>query len=201
MVNEVKVEHVLILAIAVFLLYHFVGRCNCFNGNGFRVGGQEDYEEDYEEFLRKKKEENEQKNWEEPQYAHITNMATLIQEECGIEKYQIAENYRQFSECHEDKMKIKKKNEICQEELEFKVREEQETANNVLKLTAMVGQLKQDLEECKSDRYKEEQETANNVLKISGKIKELETELEECRRKLKIKSQNLSMLLKQTGQM
>ena len=42
MVNEVKVEHVLILAIAVFLLYHFVGRCNCFNGNGFRVGGQSD---------------------------------------------------------------------------------------------------------------------------------------------------------------
>ena len=32
----VKMEHVLILLIAVFLLYHFVGRCRC---NGFSVGG------------------------------------------------------------------------------------------------------------------------------------------------------------------
>ena len=37
MVNEVKVEHVLILAIVAFLLYHFIGRCRC---NGFRVGGR-----------------------------------------------------------------------------------------------------------------------------------------------------------------
>ena len=36
---ELNLEHVLILAVAVFLLYHFVGRCNCFNGNGFNVGG------------------------------------------------------------------------------------------------------------------------------------------------------------------
>ena len=36
---ELNLEHVLILAVAVFLLYHFVGRCNCFNGNGFSVGG------------------------------------------------------------------------------------------------------------------------------------------------------------------
>ena len=44
---ELNLEHLLILAVAVFLLYHFVGRCNCFNGNGMRsgnsfsVGGQE----------------------------------------------------------------------------------------------------------------------------------------------------------------
>ena len=31
-------EHVLILLIVAFVLYHFTGRCNCFN-NGFRVGG------------------------------------------------------------------------------------------------------------------------------------------------------------------
>ena len=37
---ELNMEHVLILAIVAFLLYHFVGRCNCFNGNGFRVGGK-----------------------------------------------------------------------------------------------------------------------------------------------------------------
>ena len=37
MVDEIKVEHVLILAIVVFLLYHFIGRCRC---NGFRVGGE-----------------------------------------------------------------------------------------------------------------------------------------------------------------
>ena len=43
MVNKVKVEHVLILAIVAFLLYHFVGRCNCFNGNGFRVGGRSSF--------------------------------------------------------------------------------------------------------------------------------------------------------------
>jgi len=30
-------EHVLILVIVAFVLYHFVGRCQC---NGFRVGGQ-----------------------------------------------------------------------------------------------------------------------------------------------------------------
>ena len=36
--NEVKVEHVLILAIVAFLLYHFIGRCRC---NSFRVGGNE----------------------------------------------------------------------------------------------------------------------------------------------------------------
>ena len=34
---KLNLEHVLILAIAIFLLYHFVGRCNCFNG--FSVGG------------------------------------------------------------------------------------------------------------------------------------------------------------------
>jgi len=40
MVDEIKVEHVLILAIVVFLLYHFIGRCRC---NGFRVGGNEKF--------------------------------------------------------------------------------------------------------------------------------------------------------------
>ncbi len=34
----VKMEHVLILLIAVFLLYHFVGRCRC---NGFSVGSEQ----------------------------------------------------------------------------------------------------------------------------------------------------------------
>ena len=33
-----NMEHVLILAIAVFLLYHLTSRCSC--NNGFRVGGQ-----------------------------------------------------------------------------------------------------------------------------------------------------------------
>lgn len=36
---ELNMEHVLILLIAVFLLYHFVGRCRC---NGFSVGGAEE---------------------------------------------------------------------------------------------------------------------------------------------------------------
>ena len=38
MVNEVKdikVEHVLIVIIVVFVLYHFIGRCQC---DGFSVG-------------------------------------------------------------------------------------------------------------------------------------------------------------------
>ena len=46
---ELNLKHVLILAVAVFLLYHFVGRCNCFNGNGasgnsFSVGGETPHE-------------------------------------------------------------------------------------------------------------------------------------------------------------
>ena len=36
--TELKMEHVLILLIAVFLLYHLTSRCSC--NNGFRVGGQ-----------------------------------------------------------------------------------------------------------------------------------------------------------------
>ena len=32
-------EHVLMLAIVVFVLYHLLGSCGC-RGNGFRVGGQ-----------------------------------------------------------------------------------------------------------------------------------------------------------------
>ena len=39
---ELNLEHVLILAIVVFLLYHFVSRCNCFNSNSFSVGGHPD---------------------------------------------------------------------------------------------------------------------------------------------------------------
>ena len=38
----VKVEHVLILLIAAFVIYHLVGRCGCANGlDGFSVGSQE----------------------------------------------------------------------------------------------------------------------------------------------------------------
>ena len=40
-VVELKIEHVLMLAIVLLILYHFMGRCNCFN-NGFRVGGEEE---------------------------------------------------------------------------------------------------------------------------------------------------------------
>lgn len=36
--TELSLEHVLILVIVAFVLYHFVGRCNCFNG--FNVGAQ-----------------------------------------------------------------------------------------------------------------------------------------------------------------
>ena len=36
--TELKMEHVLILLIAVFLLYHLTSRCSC--NNGFSVGGQ-----------------------------------------------------------------------------------------------------------------------------------------------------------------
>ena len=37
----VKMEHVLMLAIVLLILYHFIGRCGCANGvvNGFSVGG------------------------------------------------------------------------------------------------------------------------------------------------------------------
>tara|TARA_B100001094_G_C18076425_1_gene742853 strand:+ start:368 stop:1096 length:729 start_codon:yes stop_codon:yes gene_type:complete len=38
---ELKMEHVLILVIVVFIL-HSVGRCNCFNGNSFSVSGDKD---------------------------------------------------------------------------------------------------------------------------------------------------------------
>ena len=34
---ELKMEHILILVIVVFVLYHFMGRCQC---NGFSVGGE-----------------------------------------------------------------------------------------------------------------------------------------------------------------
>ena len=35
--TELKMEHVLILVIAVFLLYHLMNRCRC---NGFSVGSE-----------------------------------------------------------------------------------------------------------------------------------------------------------------
>ena len=35
--TELKMEHVLMLAVVVFVLYHFMGRCSC---DGFSVGGQ-----------------------------------------------------------------------------------------------------------------------------------------------------------------
>jgi len=63
MVDEIKVEHVLILAIVAFLLYHFIGRCGC--NNGFSVGGRDwtsgDAEirqythEDFEEYAYRRK--------------------------------------------------------------------------------------------------------------------------------------------------
>ena len=38
--TELKMEHVLILAIVVFVLYHFMGRCSCMHSrDGFSVGG------------------------------------------------------------------------------------------------------------------------------------------------------------------
>ena len=39
--TELKMEHILMLAILAFVLYHFMGRCSCANGvvNGFNVGG------------------------------------------------------------------------------------------------------------------------------------------------------------------
>ena len=38
----VKMEHVLMLAIVLLILYHFIGRCGCANGvvNGFSVGAE-----------------------------------------------------------------------------------------------------------------------------------------------------------------
>jgi len=38
-VRELNVEHVLMLAIVAFVLYHFMSSCGC-RGNGFSVGGQ-----------------------------------------------------------------------------------------------------------------------------------------------------------------
>ena len=38
--TELKMTHVLLLAVAAFLMYHFIGDCNCNRGDGFRVGGQ-----------------------------------------------------------------------------------------------------------------------------------------------------------------
>jgi len=40
MVDELKVEHVLMFVIAAFLLYHLVGRCGMRSRDGFNVGGQ-----------------------------------------------------------------------------------------------------------------------------------------------------------------
>ena len=34
--TELKMTHVLLLAVAAFLMYHFIGGC----GNGFSLGGQ-----------------------------------------------------------------------------------------------------------------------------------------------------------------
>ena len=38
--TELKMTHVLLLAVAAFLMYHFIGGCNCNRGDGFNVGGQ-----------------------------------------------------------------------------------------------------------------------------------------------------------------
>jgi len=37
--TELKMEHVLMVAIIAIMLYHLMGRCGC-TGNGFRVGGE-----------------------------------------------------------------------------------------------------------------------------------------------------------------
>ena len=42
--TELSLEHVLILVIVIIILYHFVGRCSCFNG--FRVVSDEDNQKD-----------------------------------------------------------------------------------------------------------------------------------------------------------
>ena len=43
--DTLKTEHILMVLIAGFLLYHFMGSCGCSRGgNGFRVGGQSDSE-------------------------------------------------------------------------------------------------------------------------------------------------------------
>ena len=39
MMNELKIEHVLLFGIVAFLLYHLMGKCGC-SGNGFSVGAQ-----------------------------------------------------------------------------------------------------------------------------------------------------------------
>ena len=40
--TELRVEHVLMIVVASFLLYHLMGQVNCGCGNGFRVGGESD---------------------------------------------------------------------------------------------------------------------------------------------------------------
>jgi hypothetical protein len=44
--TELKMEHVLLLAVAAFLLYHFIGGCGC-SGNGFNVGCQNQKSDDF----------------------------------------------------------------------------------------------------------------------------------------------------------
>jgi hypothetical protein len=39
--TELKIEHVLMLAIVALMLYHFMGSCGC-RGNGFSVGGDKE---------------------------------------------------------------------------------------------------------------------------------------------------------------
>ena len=36
--TELKMEHVLLFAVVAFLMYNFIGGCNCNRGNGFSVG-------------------------------------------------------------------------------------------------------------------------------------------------------------------
>ena len=38
--TELKIEHVLLLAVAAFLMYHLLGGCGFNRGDGFNVGGQ-----------------------------------------------------------------------------------------------------------------------------------------------------------------
>ena len=95
MVNEVKVEHVLILAIAAFLLYHFVGRCNCFNSNGFRVGGRDNFLNKATDKLCKGK------------------IDTAVAEAVAEESERGEQRRREAIMVFQDEM------EICKEELEF----------------------------------------------------------------------------------
>ena len=144
MVDEIKVEHVLILAIVVFLLYHFIGRCRC--NNGFRVGGDDDAvkarKEAADKFLADKKAENEQMYSDrEP-----INIAGLLRGECGIEKAQLADTHRQFSQCHKQKMEFKGEVEKCNEQV-MMLKNKMKIYRKKLKFTEKQGDADEDCDD------------------------------------------------------